>query len=180
MAAKNSPPTIEQRIRAAIVRSQRPLSVAELHGPGMPGLTSRRSSEIAAACATMVERGELVRLPGEPPRFRGHSSIGKKSYAKGQRGGWRKTLSLRHSRNPAISNRFAPPPSMAKLFRFSLCPLAGRRHKPFPHCQFSLGPWLSVRFSPYRGVTPSSSYVIRSGSFILLRRSALPSIGWPS
>ena len=35
----------------------RPLSVAELHGLGMPGLTSRRSSEIEATCQAQLLNG---------------------------------------------------------------------------------------------------------------------------
>ncbi len=51
--------TIEARILAALRRLS-PQTVAQLHGPGVPGLASRRASEIAAAGEAMAMRGELI------------------------------------------------------------------------------------------------------------------------
>ena len=53
---------IEGRILAALQCERRPLCVADLRGPGMPGLTSRSPAQIRAACEALVERGELVRI----------------------------------------------------------------------------------------------------------------------
>jgi len=55
-------PTIEARILAALRIERRrgggPLTVAELHN--RPGLTGRRSPEIAEACERLVDRGDVV------------------------------------------------------------------------------------------------------------------------
>ena len=80
-------------------------------------------------------RGLLGRLAleGEVPRLRhsvsksvfvspaawspgwGHSSIGKKSYAKGQRGEWRKTPQPPPFKNPAISRVYGVGRGMAEI-----------------------------------------------------------------
>ena len=52
-------PTIEQRILAAL-RRHGTQTISQLHGPGTPGLTGRRASEIAAACEAMIGRRELA------------------------------------------------------------------------------------------------------------------------
>jgi hypothetical protein len=54
--------TIEARVRSAIRREGRPLTVWELRGPGMPGLSSRKASELRGACEALAARGELVRV----------------------------------------------------------------------------------------------------------------------
>jgi hypothetical protein len=77
MVRKNSPPTIEQRILTAIRRAGRSLTVTEMHGPGMPGLTSRRVTQIRECCEAMVDRGDLVRgLPRAMGRYRLRATYG--------------------------------------------------------------------------------------------------------
>jgi hypothetical protein len=55
-------PTIEARILSAL-RRWGPQTVAQLHGPGTPGLTGRRAAEIREACWRLVERGEILSCP---------------------------------------------------------------------------------------------------------------------
>lgn len=76
MAARKRTPTIEARILAALRRAGRPMSVTQLHGPGMPGLTSRTVAEIRAACEAMAARGELtaVRVVGVTPMVVSHDA----------------------------------------------------------------------------------------------------------
>jgi len=62
MAAKKPPPSIEARILSALRVAGRPLTVSQLHGPGRPGLTSRRSSEIHKACERLFDQGLLDRM----------------------------------------------------------------------------------------------------------------------
>jgi hypothetical protein len=57
---RDGTPTIEARILAALRVAGGPLTVAQLHGPGRPGLTGRRSAEIRAACEELTSRGDLV------------------------------------------------------------------------------------------------------------------------
>jgi hypothetical protein len=54
--------TIEDRVLAAIRREGRPLTVWELRGPGMPGLSSRKASELRAACEALAAAGQLLRV----------------------------------------------------------------------------------------------------------------------
>ena len=62
MAAKKPPPSIEARILSALRVAGRPLTVAQLHGPGRPGLTSRRSAEIRSVCEKLFNLGLLDRM----------------------------------------------------------------------------------------------------------------------
>jgi hypothetical protein len=54
--------TIEDRVLAAIRREGRPLTVWELRGPGMPGLSSLKASELRAACEALAAAGQLLRV----------------------------------------------------------------------------------------------------------------------